>query len=98
METKTLMNDAQVSRLTDLAASLLTRYRGGALSLKRLVFDLEAVIDALEGIAAPSWVDDLRSEWSHLESVNASMLDDDRQTITEIERQSIERTLQAIES
>ena len=53
--------------------------------LDRLVASLSGSLDALVGQVDPDWLEELRSAWWPLEFVNASVLGDDRRTLTDAE-------------
>lgn len=54
--------------------------------LDRLVSQLSGGLDALVGHVDDAWLEELRSAWWPLEYVNATVLGDDRSTLTEPEQ------------
>ncbi len=68
-------------------------YYAGRLPLDRLVWELKSRISALHAVADQEWVEELRSAWWQLESVNASWIESGRDELTEDERREVEEGL-----
>jgi hypothetical protein len=69
------MSDEEMTpdqRLHSLASASLTGYRSGAMSLRRLIDDLDVVWN---GLPATEWSEEFRGHWWTLEQVYAVALD-----------------------
>lgn len=71
----------------------VSSYRTGRLSLDRLVWELKSRISALQGFADEEWVDELRSAWWQLESVNAFWIESGRPELSQDERREVDDAL-----
>lgn len=76
------MTDARVGGIVRRAEGLLDGFNAWERRFPRFVESLELYISQLDGIADPSIVDELQSEWWHLEAISASMLEAHRTTLT----------------
>lgn len=83
----------QVRALADGMREAASSYRDGRLPLDRLVWELKSRIAALQGVADHEWVEDLRSAWWQLESVNAFWIESGRAELTEDERREVDEGL-----
>lgn len=68
-------------------------YRAGRLPLDRLVWELKSRISALQGVADQEWVEELRSVWWQLETVNAFWIESGRAELSEDERREVDEAL-----
>lgn len=59
-------------------------------ALDRLVGHLSGAIDGLVGLVDDQWLSELRSLWWPLEYVNANALGDDRDSLSEMEIESVD--------
>jgi hypothetical protein len=80
---------APVDGMREAASS----YRDGRLPLDRLVWELKSRIAALRGVADQEWVEELRSAWWQLESVNAFWIESGRAELTQDERRDVDEGL-----
>lgn len=80
----------QVRALVEGMREAAASYRGGGLPLDRLVWELKSRIAALQGVADQEWVEELRSAWWQLESVNAFWIESGRAELTEDERREVD--------
>jgi hypothetical protein len=83
----------QVRSLVEGMLEAVASYRDGRLSLDRLVWELKSRIAALAGVADQEWVEELRSAWWQLESVNAFWIESGRAELTEDERRDVDEGL-----
>lgn len=83
----------QVRALVDGMREAAASYRNGRLPLDRLVWELKSRIAALQGVADQEWVEELRSAWWQLESVNAFWIESGRAELTEEERREVDEGL-----
>ncbi len=79
----------QVQSLVEGMRAVARSYRDGRLPLDRLVWELKSRISALQGVADPEWVEELRSAWWQLEYVNASWIESGRVELTDEEREQV---------
>ena len=61
--------------LAGLMRQSLDGYERGDFGVAQLVSDVESVIEALLEISDPNWVEELRTNWSRLEIIYATALD-----------------------
>lgn len=83
----------QVRALVEGMRKAADSYRDGRLALDRLVWELKSRISALQGVADQEWVEELRSAWWQLESVNAFWIESGRPELTEDERREVDEGL-----
>lgn len=83
----------QVRALVEGMREATDSYRAGRLPLDRLVWELKSRIAALQSVADQEWVEELRSAWWQLESVNAFWIESGRAELTEDERREVDEGL-----
>lgn len=86
----------QVRALAEGMRKAVGTYRAGRLPLDRLVWELKSRISALQGVADQKWVEELRSAWWPLESVNAFWIESGRTDLNEDERREIDDALEEL--
>lgn len=91
-------NKRIIDRAASSIADVITRYRSGELEFGRMVGSVEMWIGSLVGVADPEWVEEWRSHWNRLEFVNASMIDEDRESPSPDELKISADALDALES
>ena len=70
-----------------------SRTRTGRLPLDRLVWELKTRITALQGVADQEWVEEVRSAWWQLESVNARWIESGRNELSKNELREVDDAL-----
>lgn len=90
------MDDRQGPTVTRLLVAL-DQYAAHEVSLGALVNGLDALIDQLD-LAKPQQVEDLRSEWWHLEAIYASILDEARTAPSSEENAKVEQAVERVRS
>ncbi len=83
----------QLHALLDGMREAAEAYEAGRLPLDRLVWELKSRISALQGVADQEWVEELRSKWWQLESINAFWIESGRAELTEDERREVSEAL-----
>lgn len=86
----------QVRALVEGMREAAGSYRDRRLPLDRLVWELKSRIAALQGVADPEWVEELRSAWWQLESVNAFWIESGRAELTGDERREVDEGLEEL--
>lgn len=83
----------QVRFLVEGMREAADAYHAGRLPLDRLVWELKSRIAALQDVADHEWVEELRSGWWQLESINAFWIESGRAALTEDEQSEISEAL-----
>jgi len=86
----------QVSALVEGMREAAASYREDRLPLDRLVWELKSRIAALQGVADQEWVEELRSAWWQLESVNAFWIESGRPELTDDELREVNEGLDVL--
>jgi hypothetical protein len=79
-----------VSDPAEAISETLDGYERGDVSLARAVADVGAAIDELSGAADEAWLEELRTAWSGLEMVHASV---GAKTLTDPARRDVEESI-----
>lgn len=69
---------ARVQYLIELMRESLAAFSEGRVALPQLVSDVQSLINTLEPLADPEWVEEMRSHWWKLEFFYAISLDERR--------------------
>lgn len=87
----------RIERLVALLRQSLAAYVEGAVGLPQLVSDVESLIDGLSEVADDDWVEELRSNWWHLEFAYAMSADEQR-PLSDEERAAVDEAVAALEA
>jgi hypothetical protein len=72
-------------------------FEAGRLTIDRLSWELKSRLAALDEIADPAWVEELRSIRNQLEVVSAFFIESGRSTLTDEERAEVESAVHNIQ-
>lgn len=84
-------------RQYDLMLRSIDLFEGGSTTFPLLVANLESLLDALKQLAL-SWIENFQSRWGTLEDVYASMLDEGRSDLNDLEHELVIRALADLKS
>lgn len=90
-------SNERIERLAALLRQSLAAYVDGTVSLPRLVSDVESLISGFSEVADNDWVEELRSNWWHLEFAYAMSADEER-PLNDEERTAVDEAVKALDA
>ena len=90
--------DALIRRVVNGMKESISAFEADRLSIDRLVWELKSRIAALQEVADPEWVEELRAMRNQLEVVNAFFIESGRKTLTSEERREVNDILGELKS